>query len=75
MLSKSNLLDKIQELSQENILLNKQILELKLEGFKRHGLIVSLQSEIEELKKSNSKAYLIISDTIIDNELAQESVI
>ena len=27
------------------------------------------------MKKSNSKAHLIISDTIIDNELSQESVI
>ena len=36
---------------------------------------VTIYNSLEELKKSNSKAYLIISDTIIDNELAQESVI
>ena len=36
---------------------------------------VIIYNSLEELKKSNSKAYLIISDTIIDNELAQESVI
>ena len=36
---------------------------------------VIIYNSLEELKKSNSKAHLIISDTIIDNELAQESVI
>ncbi len=36
---------------------------------------VTIYNSLEELKKSNSKAYIIISDTIIDNELAQESVI
>ena len=36
---------------------------------------VTIYNSLEELKKSNSRAHLIISDTIIDNELAQESVI
>ena len=36
---------------------------------------VIIYNSLEELKKSNSKAHLIISDTIIDNGLAQESVI
>ena len=36
---------------------------------------VTIYNSLEELKKSNSKAHLIISDKIIDNELAQESVI
>jgi len=36
---------------------------------------VIIYDSLEELKKSNSKAHLIISDTIIDNELSQESVI
>ena len=36
---------------------------------------VTIYNSLEELKKSNSKAHLIISDTIIDNGLAQESVI
>jgi cobalt-precorrin 5A hydrolase len=36
---------------------------------------VTIYNSLEELKKSNSKAHLIISDTIIDNELSQESVI
>ena len=36
---------------------------------------VTIYNSLEELKKSNSKAHLIISDTIINNELAQESVI
>ena len=36
---------------------------------------VIIYNSLEELKKSNSKAHLIISDTIIDNELSQESVI
>jgi cobalt-precorrin 5A hydrolase len=36
---------------------------------------VTIYDNLEELKKSNSKAHLIISDAIIDNELAQESVI
>ena len=36
---------------------------------------VTIYNSLEELKKSNSKAHLIISDTIIDSELAQESVI
>jgi cobalt-precorrin 5A hydrolase len=36
---------------------------------------VTIYNSLEELKKSNSKAYLIISDTIIENGLAQESVI
>ena len=36
---------------------------------------VIIYNSLEELKKSNSKAHLIISDEIIDNELSQESVI
>ena len=36
---------------------------------------VIIYDSLEKLKKSNSKAHLIISDKIIDNELAQESVI
>ena len=36
---------------------------------------VIIYKSLEELKRSNSKAHLIISDTIIDNGLAQESVI
>ena len=36
---------------------------------------VIIYNSLEELKKSNSKAHLIISDIIIDNGLAQESVI
>ena len=36
---------------------------------------VTIYDSLEELKKSNSKAHLIISDEIIDNELSQESVI
>ena len=36
---------------------------------------VTIYNSLKELKKSNSKAHLIISDTIIDNGLAQESVI
>ena len=36
---------------------------------------VTIYNSLEELKKSNSKAHLIISDAIIDDELAQESVI
>ena len=36
---------------------------------------VTIYDSLEELKKSNSKAHLIISEEIIDNELAQESVI
>ena len=36
---------------------------------------VKIYDSLEELKKSNSKAHLIISDKIIDNELSQESVI
>jgi cobalt-precorrin 5A hydrolase len=36
---------------------------------------VTIYNSLEELKKSNSKAHLIISDTIIENGLAQESVI
>jgi cobalt-precorrin 5A hydrolase len=36
---------------------------------------VTIYNSLEELKKSNSKAHLIISDIIIDNELAQKSVI
>ena len=36
---------------------------------------VTIYDSLENLKKSNSKAHLIISDTIIDNELSQESVI
>ncbi|MDB4857145.1 cobalamin biosynthesis protein [Nitrosopumilus sp.] len=36
---------------------------------------VIIYDSLEELKKSNSKAHLIISDEIIDNELSQESVI
>ena len=36
---------------------------------------VTIYDNLEELKKSNSKAHLIISDAIINNELAQESVI
>jgi cobalt-precorrin 5A hydrolase len=36
---------------------------------------VSIYESIEELKKSDSKAYLIISDKIIDDEISKESVI
>ena len=36
---------------------------------------VIIYDSLEELKKSNSKAYLIISDKIIDDDLSQESVI
>ena len=36
---------------------------------------VSMYESIEELKRSNSKAYLIISDKIIDDEISKESVI
>ena len=36
---------------------------------------VTIYDNLEELKKSNSKAHLIISDAIIDDDLAQESVI
>ena len=36
---------------------------------------VKIYGSLEELKKSKSKAHLIISDTIIDNDLSQESVI
>ena len=36
---------------------------------------VTIYDSLEELKKSNSKAHLIISDEIIDNELSKESVI
>jgi cobalt-precorrin 5A hydrolase len=36
---------------------------------------VKIYDSLEELKKSNSKAHLIISDAIIDNNLSQESVI
>ena len=36
---------------------------------------VIIYDSLEELKKSNSKAHLIISDKIIDNDLSQESVI
>ena len=36
---------------------------------------VTIYDSLENLKKSNSKAHLIISDTVIDNELSQESVI
>ena len=36
---------------------------------------VIIYDSLEELKKSNSKAHLIISDKTIDNDLSQESVI
>ena len=36
---------------------------------------VIIYDSLEELKKSNSKAHLIISDKIIDDDLSQESVI
>ncbi len=36
---------------------------------------VTIYNSLEELKNSNSKAHLIISDKIIDNVLSQESVI
>ena len=36
---------------------------------------VKIYDSLEELKKSNSKAHLIISDKIIDNDLSQKSVI
>ena len=36
---------------------------------------LKIYDSLEELKKSNSKAHLIISDAVIDNELSQESVI
>ena len=36
---------------------------------------VSIYSSIDELKKSKSKAYLVISDKIIDDDISKESVI
>ena len=36
---------------------------------------VSIYENLQDLKKSNSKAHLIISDKIIDDELSKESVI
>ncbi len=36
---------------------------------------VSIYENIEDLKKSNSKAHLIISDKVIDEEISKESVI
>jgi len=36
---------------------------------------VMIYENIEDLKKSNSKAYLIISDKVIDDEISKESVI
>ena len=36
---------------------------------------VSIYENLQDLKKSNSKAYLIISDKIIDEELSRQSVI
>jgi len=36
---------------------------------------VSIYENLQDLKKSNSKAYLIISDKIIDGELSKQSVI
>lgn len=36
---------------------------------------VSIYNNLDDLKKSNSKAYLIISDRMIDEELSKESVI
>ena len=36
---------------------------------------VSIYEKMDDLKKSNSKAYLIISDKIIDDEISNESVI
>ena len=36
---------------------------------------VTIYNDIDQLKKSNSKAHLIISDELIDDDLAKESVI
>ena len=36
---------------------------------------VSIYENLQDLKKSNSKAYLIISDKIVDEELSKESII
>ncbi|MAY23946.1 MAG: precorrin-3B C(17)-methyltransferase [Thaumarchaeota archaeon] len=43
--------------------------------FKELPKNVSIYENLEDLKKSNSKAHLIISDKIIEEELAKESVI
>jgi cobalt-precorrin 5A hydrolase len=43
--------------------------------FKELPKNVSIYNNLDDLKKSNSKAYLIISDRVIDEELSKESVI
>jgi cobalt-precorrin 5A hydrolase len=43
--------------------------------FKELPKNVSIYKNLDDLKKSNSKAYLIISDRVIDEELSKESVI
>ncbi len=43
--------------------------------FKELPKNVKIYDSLDELKKSNSKAHLIISDKEIDDELSQESVI
>jgi cobalt-precorrin 5A hydrolase len=43
--------------------------------FKELPKNVTVYDSIEDLKKSNSKSYLIISDKIINDDLAKESVI
>ncbi len=45
------------------------------EWYKQLPKNVKIYDSLDELKKSNSKAHLIISDKVIDNELSQESVI
>jgi cobalt-precorrin 5A hydrolase len=43
--------------------------------FKELPKNVSIYNNLDDLKKSNSKAYLIISDRVVDEELSKESVI
>ncbi|MCV0366695.1 MAG: cobalamin biosynthesis protein [Nitrosopumilus sp.] len=43
--------------------------------FKELPKNVSIYKNLDDLKKSNSKAYLIISDRVVDEELSKESVI
>ncbi|MCV0410618.1 cobalamin biosynthesis protein [Nitrosopumilus sp.] len=43
--------------------------------FKELPKNVSIYKNLDDLKKSNSKAYLIISDRVVDKELYKESVI
>ncbi|BDQ31873.1 cobalamin biosynthesis protein [Nitrosopumilus zosterae] len=43
--------------------------------FKELPKNVSIYKNLDDLKKSNSKAYLIISDRVVDEEISKESVI